>query len=609
MSFTFGFYNSIEKDRLYDAIQVSKIFDGIIVDGVYNTVGEAFIVQASEEPNLVIVGPGRAWFNHTWSENDGYLEIELEEPETVVDRIDALVIDVDERVSVRANQLLVVKGTPSSTPQKPAMLHEPEHNQYPLAYITRKAATPVISQAQIENAVGSSECPFVTGVLEGLDVDLMLLQWRTAWTEFIAACQAHIDEWENAAKEDVAIFIRAFKDQMDAWESTQKEDFQKFYNEFKTGAIIYEQEYIQWVDHLKDILEEDALGSLLLEMEQIKEDIEKQVANTRDYLNELISGFQSKKTQFLEDGSIVETYPDNSTITTEFLSNGNIQETLKASNGVVGAVKLTEFLENGDIVESVVGGNYPEFALSKSSGVGEYINTTYNLGNDAFNNLQSIRDVANSELMMTAIVESTEAWEGLSKSPTAMNAFMSSDISLNVFTKHDSAMKTIIVDQWAKVEKTDILTNAIVESRTLLKFIFDGETTQKNFMDNPVLLTKLKGSSLKSVYIVASPSENPLTIATYNNTDHPEMLLKNFTYAIGFELYFDGRNEVEAGAYTATTTLYPVGEAGDHRKFIQDLSDSVPVTNMIFKIANAFTYCSITPDRTGALMLMQMVAF
>ncbi len=35
MSVTFGFYNSVNGDRKYDAIQMSSIFDGIIRDGVF----------------------------------------------------------------------------------------------------------------------------------------------------------------------------------------------------------------------------------------------------------------------------------------------------------------------------------------------------------------------------------------------------------------------------------------------------------------------------------------------------------------------------------------------------------------------------------------------
>ena len=47
MSVTYGFYNSINGDRKYNALEMSSIFDGIIVDGVYMSIGDALNVKSS----------------------------------------------------------------------------------------------------------------------------------------------------------------------------------------------------------------------------------------------------------------------------------------------------------------------------------------------------------------------------------------------------------------------------------------------------------------------------------------------------------------------------------------------------------------------------------
>lgn len=353
MGFSFGFYNSIEGDRLYDAIQVSKIFDGIILDGVYATVGDAFIVQAGDDPNMVIVGPGRAWFNHTWNENDGYLDLELEPPETVLDRIDAIVIDVDERLQRRENKILVLKGVPSSNPNPPVLIRELEHNQYPLCYILRKSSQQMIGQAQITNTVGTSDCPFVTGVLEGLDVDLMLLQWRAAWAEFLQACQDAIDEWQEVTKQDVALFVSAFKQQCNeylsttqTWTETQKTSLTEFYNEFLGKMADYEDEWTTWVDHLKDMLSDDTIGQLLVDIDNIKEDM-------KDFPTDIL-GFQQKNTVFSSDGNtITETYSDGRVVVTTFNSSSKITTVLKNSSGETVKTKVTTFNSNGSITTTV----------------------------------------------------------------------------------------------------------------------------------------------------------------------------------------------------------------------------------------------------------------
>jgi len=64
LSVTYGFYNSVNGDRKYDAIQVSSIFDGIVKDGIFMSIGTSFRVKAASGMT-VNVGVGRAWFNQT----------------------------------------------------------------------------------------------------------------------------------------------------------------------------------------------------------------------------------------------------------------------------------------------------------------------------------------------------------------------------------------------------------------------------------------------------------------------------------------------------------------------------------------------------------------
>ena len=66
MAFSYGFYNSLNGDRKYDSEDLSRMFDGIIYDGVIGAVGDTFAVKAGTG-NTVNVSSGRAWFNHTWT--------------------------------------------------------------------------------------------------------------------------------------------------------------------------------------------------------------------------------------------------------------------------------------------------------------------------------------------------------------------------------------------------------------------------------------------------------------------------------------------------------------------------------------------------------------
>ena len=120
MSVTYGFYNSLYGDRKYDATQLSSLFDGIIIDGVFASIGTCFVTKADVGLN-VNVGIGKAWFNRTWTLNDSILPMEAPISEVLIDRIDALVIEVDTSEAVRANSIKFVLGTPSSQPVRPTL--------------------------------------------------------------------------------------------------------------------------------------------------------------------------------------------------------------------------------------------------------------------------------------------------------------------------------------------------------------------------------------------------------------------------------------------------------------------------------------------------------
>ena len=83
MAVTSGFYNALltpgteVPDRLYDAVQISSLFDGIVRDGVFMSIGGHLAVSESTGMH-VQVAAGRAWFNHSWLDNDAPLLVTLD---------------------------------------------------------------------------------------------------------------------------------------------------------------------------------------------------------------------------------------------------------------------------------------------------------------------------------------------------------------------------------------------------------------------------------------------------------------------------------------------------------------------------------------------------
>lgn len=161
MTLTYGFFNSVNGDRVYDAEQFSSFLDGIVYDGVYQSVGNNFYVSAFDGMTIS-VDTGRAWFDHTWTLNDSLLLFDLPESDTVYDRIDAVVLEVNK--IDRRNYIKILKGTPLENPVHPVLIKTLKVKQYPLAYITVRQNTLSINQSDITQMVDTDETPLCSGL-------------------------------------------------------------------------------------------------------------------------------------------------------------------------------------------------------------------------------------------------------------------------------------------------------------------------------------------------------------------------------------------------------------------------------------------------------------
>ena len=341
MALKFGFYNSVNGDRRYDSRQLSEIFNGIINDGVFASVGDGFIVSAGTGMN-VRVGSGRAWFYGTWTSNDSDIIIPIDEPSITLNRIDVIVLEVNNSDSVRANSIKVIKGVPHTEPVAPVLTNTTFIKQIPLCHIYVQGGSNSIINANITNKIGTSECPFVTGILETLDMDNLLLQWDSEYN----------------------VWLDKYKDLLANWEinrQTWQNDIQTAFNQFQ-GSFTY------WFDSIQDILDENAAGNLLQLIGFVENLLTVKKNNLVSAINEIIAtNFedwfyrkgQTRKTKFLPNGDILKEIRITATdellvsLLTIFKPDGNIDYVLTLVEGNVVVNKTTIFETNGDITEVI----------------------------------------------------------------------------------------------------------------------------------------------------------------------------------------------------------------------------------------------------------------
>lgn len=253
MSVTFGFYNSLNHDRKYDAIQMSEIFDGIIKDGIFMSIGEYLTVKAGTGMT-VNIGSGKAWFNHTWTKNDADYPITDFDSEVVLNRIDAVVLEVDATDSVRSNSIKFVKGTPSSNPVAPTMVETLTVHQHLLATVSVPAGCTTITQSMITNYIGTATTPFVSGILQATNLDTLLGQWRAMLDEFVASEKADFDLDYQSMKEA----LHEAATEVDTWTANEEASFLSWFTGIKN------QLSTDQAGHLQNEIDDETIRRILM---------------------------------------------------------------------------------------------------------------------------------------------------------------------------------------------------------------------------------------------------------------------------------------------------------------------------------------------------------
>lgn len=332
MSVSSGFFNSLNGDRKYNAAQMSAIFDGLIIDGVFASIGTAFAVKAAGGL-AVNVGIGKAWFDHTWTVNDSILPMTAPEAEVLLDRIDAVVLEVNGMESVRNNTIKFVKGNPSSAPSRPTLTNEGNVHQYPLCYIYRKYGTAVINQADITPMVGTESTPFVTGILQTISLDELLGKWQDELDRFTDARSQEVDDWIAQEESDFT-----------AWFNKMKADLQQEQTVLDQWIASEQADFLAWYNQMKDQLSGDVAGNLQLEID--KEEVKRI----------LLVGFEDGTKEFSDDGTVItSTASDGRTLTKTF-SDGFLTMTnvLKSAAGAEVARAVKTFDSDGKLISTVV---------------------------------------------------------------------------------------------------------------------------------------------------------------------------------------------------------------------------------------------------------------
>lgn len=192
MSTSYGFFNSLNGDRLYNADDVNTFLEGLVSPwGIYANVDN--MLQVTAGPGLSInVGSGKASINHHWFRSTATENYALSAAHQILNRYDVVALRLD--YTERSVGIVIIEGTPASTPSIPNVIRNDSYFDLRLANVYIPAGATQVLQSNINDRRYNREsCGFIAGLIEQLDLTAFGAQYNAWMREQTAAFEAWFD--------------------------------------------------------------------------------------------------------------------------------------------------------------------------------------------------------------------------------------------------------------------------------------------------------------------------------------------------------------------------------------------------------------------------------
>lgn len=211
MALTFGFFDSVNGDRKYNARDFGRLFNGIITDGIFANIGEHLNVTPTEPPSMaVVIGTGRAWINGTWANNDTPYTYSLPAPPVDGFQLYSLFLTKNSNLDARNIKFELVKH-PLPNDETPYTSVEDNIQRLLLCTIKLKAGVKTVPVT----AIRQNNSQYITAPLASENLKDILNVFRKEFDSILKEKLNTLIEWYSggnllATDMDSAAFI-AFK--------------------------------------------------------------------------------------------------------------------------------------------------------------------------------------------------------------------------------------------------------------------------------------------------------------------------------------------------------------------------------------------------------------
>lgn len=189
MAIRYGYFNSINGDRKYNAEDMTMYFKGLVSDGVYQTVGNMLAVNAGDGMTVTI-GTGRALVNMHWIENTSIMSVDLGTASVSSDTYKLIVLRCNLTDDARSVSVIVKDSTDGAI----TLTNTEMITELCLARVRIRKNAATISQSDIRDYRGSNYCPWITGLVKQVDVSQLNAQFYRYYEEQTAELEKYMAE-------------------------------------------------------------------------------------------------------------------------------------------------------------------------------------------------------------------------------------------------------------------------------------------------------------------------------------------------------------------------------------------------------------------------------
>lgn len=226
-----NFYNSIDKDRVYDASSMEEWLRPFFVTGVFN--GN---LQATADGTNMTVTVAAGYVNvkgkTRYFESANVLTIPA--ASGTLSRIDNIVVRRDD--ANRNITLEVVSGMASDSPVAPAPTRTDSVHELVLARVAVAVGAINISQANITDTRSDTDlCGWVTSTVTEMDFSQFTAQFESYFKQFKEGTAADISKWFTNQQAAFETWVAGQESSLATWQTNREANYKTWYQEMQNS--------------------------------------------------------------------------------------------------------------------------------------------------------------------------------------------------------------------------------------------------------------------------------------------------------------------------------------------------------------------------------------